>query len=488
MSTPAVTPRPEFGKIFGITYDANTRLPVVRTPRVLKVGIGIPKGKAVHIFMHNGDWIIRFGVWEEKDGKKKLVMKSVYRGNSKVKDVVLSNKRADVEAWYNAHKDEAAFSNRPQKIPHFTFTRRSIVEVEGKPVEVFEPDFEAIEAHGDAPRRIPVVLTSDSPLMQELAFWSATELKCHGDGILAERVVSMGSAKDDNWKEAKERGDKMFVYSPCGKACQYLGKDCKPMSTLNVQLAYAMRLGATAYFTSTGIVSAGQLFSSLTEISEAIHRRGMSICGIPMDLVLGSFRANHEGRPSAQPCVSLELRAAGQKELNRILAENAWVPVKLEEGARQIAGVTDDAAIYDAEPETLAPGLAAEFSDAEFDDSEPVVEESSPAATATAAKTEALSDKLKNAKKETKPDTVKEAKPEPVVEPAAPAASKWPDRQAMNADFNKQKARIGQEAFDGLLSKHSVLMGSLKHDEDKALALFGDMAAAPMAVQDSDPF
>lgn len=485
MSTQTALPRPDFGRLYGITYDASTKLPVVRTPRVLKVGIGIPKGKAVHIFMHNGDWIIRFGVWEKSGDKNKLVMKTVYRGNQNG----LSNKRSDVEAWYNAHKEEAAVSNRPQKIPHFTFTRRSIVEEGGKPIEVFEPDFEAIEAHGDAPRRIPVVLTSDAPLHQELAMWSATELKCHGDGILAERVLSMGSAKDDNWKEAKERGDKMFIYSPCGKACQYLGKDCKPHSTLNIQLAYAMRLGATAYFTTTGIVSAGQLFSSLTEISEAVHRRGVSICGIPMDLVLGSFRANFEGKPAVQPCVSLELRAAGQKELNRILADNAWVPVKLEDGPRQITGVTEDATIYDAAPETLAPGIAAEFSEPDFDDSESA-EESSPAAAATQAKTEALSDKLKNAretkKEEAKPESKAEAKADPKPDTKAP----WADRPTMTSAFNVQKARVGDAKFEEIRQKHDVLMGSLKPEDPRAAAIYADLVASPAkaAADDGDVF
>lgn len=497
MSTPAITPRPEFGKLYGITYDARTKLPMVRTPRVLKVGIGIPKGKAVHIFIHNGDWIIRFGVWEKNGDKNKLVMKTVYRGNTKVtlngSETVLSNKRTDVEAWYNAHKQDAAVSNRPQKIPHFTFTRRTIVEDEGgKPVEVFEPDFEAIEAHGDSPRRIPVMLMSDNPLSQELAFWSATELKCHGDGLVAERVLSMGSAKDDNWKAAKDAGDKMFVYSPCGMACQYLGKECKPHSVLNMQLAHALRIGATAYFTTTGMVSAGQLFSSLTDIAEAIHNKGLSLRGMPMDLVLSSFRANHEGKPSVQPCVFLDLRASSRRELDKILADNAWVPVKLENSIKQIeAPISESGAMYDAETETLAPAINAEFSDPEFDDDEPATEVS-PAATATAAKTEALSEKLKKQK-----EAPKEVKPEPVVEAgptvnvpvqAATPNVPWTDRPSMNTALMTQKARIGQEAFDGLLNKHSVLMGSLKFDDPKAAALYADMVAAPMAVNDGDVF
>jgi hypothetical protein len=509
MSTQAVTPRPEFGKIFGITYDKNTRLPMVRTPRVLKVGIGIPKGKAVHIFMHNGDWIIRFGVWEKSGDKNKLVMKTVYRGNSKVKmgdsEVILSNKRADVEAWYAAHKQDAAVSNRPQKIPHFTFTRRTIVEDEGgKPVEVFEPDFEAIEAHGDSPRRIPIMLMADNPLSQELAFWSAIELKCHGDGLLAERVVSMGSAKDENWKAAKDAGDKMFVYSPCGTSCPYLGKECKPHSVLNMQLAYALRIGATAYFTTTGMVSAGQLFSSLTDIAEAVHNKGISLRGIPMDLVLSSFRANHEGKPSVQPCVFLDLRASSRRELDKILSDNAWVPVRLENGVKQIeAPISEAGAMYDAEAETLAPAINAEFSEPEFDDDEPVTVEASPAATATQAKTEALSEKIRKTREGTAPvATPKDSGAaqsavtkdpggaQNEIQQAGPAAPSipWTDRPTMNSALTAQKARIGQEAYDGLLAKHNVMMGALKFDDPKAAALYADMVAAPMAVNDGDVF
>jgi len=186
-----------------------------------------------------------------------------------------------------------------------------------------------------------------------------------------------------------------------------------------------------------------------------------------MDLVLGSFRANFEGKPAVQPCVSLELRAAGQKELTRILADNAWVPVKLEEGPRQITGVTEDATIYDAAPETLAPGMMAEFSDPEFDDSEPATEEPNPAAAATQAKTEALSDKLKNARK-----------PEAAAAPET-AKAPWTDRPTMTSAFNVQKARVGDARFEEIRQKHDVLMGSLKPEDPRAAAIYADLVASP---------
>lgn len=469
MSTQVVLPRPQFGKLFGITYDKKTKAPLIRISKVMKVGIGISKGRAVHVFMHNGDWVIRFGTWEKTAGKDKLVMKAVYRGNSVIREagveMRLSNERRDVEAWYHAHKQEAAISNRPQKLPHFAFYRKSTVEEQGHIVEVFEPDFEAIEAHGDAPKRIPMCLTTDAPLQQEMAMYSATELKCHGDGIAAERAISMGSAKDAFWSEAKAAGDKMFVYGPCGEGCPYAFKECKPHTTLQLQLTNAWRLGSTAYFTSTGIVTASRLFSSLTEIADFLHRRNLSICGIPVDLVLNSFRANHDGKASAQPYVSLELRAPGRQALEQILAENAWIPARLSQELLA-APVMEEGVVYETE---ALPALIAEFSEPEFDD-EPADVAPSQAAAATDVRTEELGKALANARKQ--PET------------ATPAViSQWTDRQMMNAKMLAEKARIGDERFGEILSQHGTLMGTLSHTSEKAALVFADMVASPNAAE-----
>jgi len=475
MSTQTALPKPDFGRLYGVTYDQETKAAIVRAPRVLKVGIGIPKGRAIHVFMHNGDWIIRFGVWDNSGQKPKLVMKTVYRGNQ----TGLSNKQADVEAWYRAHKNEAVVSNRPQKIPHFTFTQRNIVEDEGgKPVEVFEPDFDAIFAHGDSPKRIPVILTSEAPLRQADEFWSTTELKCHGDGLLAERVLSMGSAKDQYWQQSKDSGLKMFPYQPCRLGgCPHAGKECKFMSSLEMQLAFSLRLGATAYFTSTGEVTAKRLFSSLTSIRALLDKMGYSLVGVPMYLTLSSFRANHEGKASAQPAVSLELTAAGSKALNQLLAENAWTPTKIAEATRQITSAED---VFDAPIEVLAAAINAEFSDAP-------VSEASPAATKTQEKAEALGEKIRKEKeKKAEPVATEAAATAATAQPAATTATPapWPDRQAMNTVLNAQKARIGEAAFESLRTKHGVMMGSLKHDDPKALAFHADLVGFNTKTED----
>lgn len=501
MSTQVAFPKPDFGRLYGITHDAVTKAQVIRPNRVLKVGIGIPKGRAVHIFMHNKEWMIRFGVWEDDNGKKKLKMKTVYRGNSIVKvngvDTKLSNERKDVESWYHAHKNDAAVSNRPQKIQHFTFTARTVREDEGgKPVEIFEPDFEAIEAHGDAPRRIPIVLTTSNPLRQEDQWWTAAELKCHGDGLLGERVLSAGSPKDEWWERAKAAGLKMFPIQPCRLAgCPHAGVDCKNHSNIEFQLAGALRLGSTAYFASTGQVTAERLASSLASIKIPVENMGLSVVGATMYLVLGSFKANKDGKPSIQPAAWLEFTESSMAAMRKVLQETSWTPRAIEQVTRMIEaapGAPDDI----VNSELSAPAVMAEFSDAEFEDEEPAAE-AGPAAAATQAKTDALSEKIAKAK-EGKGAAAPEPGPVvnvPVATPSAvpqPAATQpttpWPDRAGMNAAMNAQKSRIGLAAWESLMTKHSVMMGSLKHDDPKALALYTDAVAAPAIVLDTDVF
>ncbi len=468
MSTQAIQPRPEFGKLYGLTYHRDTKLAIVRPPRSLKVGIGIPKGRAISVFLYGGKWHIRHGVWDKTGGKEKLVMKTVYQGGATVDGVAMANTKEAAEAWHHANKAKAAVSNRPQKISWFYFTRRQVMEdASGKPIEVFEPDFDAIEAHGDCPRRIPVIMSSDRALYQEYAFYTASELKCHGDGILAERSVSMGSAKDEGWQAAKDAGAKMWTYQGgCFRTgCPHAGVDCKPHSTLSIQLASALRLGATAYFTSTGQVTADQLFSSLWEIREPIERRGYSIAGIPMDLVLGSFRANFEGKPTIQPCVSLELRASGAAALRQILDENSWTPMKLDAAPQQqIAAVPEDEdGVYDAPAEIHVSSIAAE-TDADFDDEAPAPP-TPPAATQTRLKQDEIAARLKKQREAT-----------------ALLPFPWTSRIEMHSMLNAIKEKMGDAAFGDALHKHDLMLGTLDHMDRRALGFYNDLQGLPPAV------
>jgi len=387
--------------MFGVTHDRATGQPIIRVPRVLKVGIGIPKGRAISIYIHRGKWIVRFGAWQKVEGKDKFTMVT------KLKDAT----REQAEEYYRLHRDEAPVSNRPQKLPFFTFTKRTLVEEAGKQIEVFEPDFAAIEAHGETPREVDIVIMSDNAYHGEFQMWSATELKCHGDGVNALRVMSMGNDTIPGWKEAKEAGLRMFPIQPCWTdGCPYASESvdannrvvaaqCKPGVTLNFQLANNMRLGATAYFHTTSIRSTTQIFSALSTIKTIAERSGASIVGLPLKMVLTPFRSNHNGQPATQYGVSLELRAEDMKTLRSRFAESVWTPKQIAE-----APIT-------LEPEEIltdasAPAVAAEFYPDEvvYDEEEP--EASAPDASggakaATDDKTAKLADKLK-AEKERK--------------------------------------------------------------------------------------
>lgn len=370
-----MTPR---SMLIGITHNTDLT-PIIRDVKVLKVGIGVPKGRASYIYTFRGEWIARFGAWEEKNDKKTLIMKS-----AKFKT------REAIEEWYAANKLTFAVSNRPQKIPFFTFTRRTMIETNGKPEEVFEPDFAAIEAHGDTPREIDIVFMGDNPLFGQYQAWSASELKCSGDGLVAQRVVQLGNDKWPGWKESVEAKQKTFPVSECAVSglCPYAqegGKDklvCKPNATLTFQLANSIRLGATAYFTTTSIRSTQNLFSSLAIIHGIADRAGASIANTPMKLVLAPFRTNHNGIAATQYGVSLELRAEDAQKLRLLLAESAWKAAP----PRMINAVDEEA------PQISASAVTAEFyPEAEFDDEEPTA---TTAETQTANKTEALAEKL----------------------------------------------------------------------------------------------
>ena len=379
------------GILIGITHDTSL-VPLIREPRVLKVGIGVPKGRACYIYTHQGRWILRYGVMEGT----KLTMATA-QSNGKPGFAT----RQECEQFYFKNRDTFAISNRPQKIPFFTFTVR---RVNDKGEESFDPDFAAIESHGDTPREIDIVFMGDSPLFQEYQAWSATELKCHGDGLNAERILALGNPQWPGWKEAKEANEKYFPVSECfvSGLCPYAadgGRDklvCKPMTTLTFQLAKSIRLGATAYFTSTGFRTAKNLFSSLELIRDIAERVGSGIANTPLKLVLAPFRTAHNGIVATQYGVSLELRTEGVRALQVLLAESAW---KKPTGSPRMITAAD-------EPDLMPSEMTPEFyPEATFEDDEegqqPAAEttaSSSVAASETAKKTEALAERLKEQK------------------------------------------------------------------------------------------
>lgn len=297
-------------KLYGLTHDPVNRRPMVRQVRMLKVGIGFPKGPAIHVFIApNGKWIVEEGLKQPK--------RTEFDSMQKAKAFYMERRRVAPDRTY------------PSKFPYFTFLR---IGMDGG----FIHDFEAIERHGPMPTEIEVVFLNDAPLEQSMQWWTAAELKCEGNGIDARRRLDLAATEDEKKlaETARKVGEKFFpIIDGCHmRGCPYSrGKDnkaplCKPHSRLMFQLAYNPTLGGTAVFDSTGWGSGANLFSCLHQV-RSITGRGDAdvgrVAGIPLQMVLRPYRTSHNGQPSTQYGVSLQLRAADAQSLVRNVIEKA---------------------------------------------------------------------------------------------------------------------------------------------------------------------
>lgn len=312
MATAHAMPNP--AKMFGICHDADGSA-LVRVPRVLKVGIGMPRGKDIRVYIDaSGEWKVRVG-----DNVKPC------------KDM------EDAKKAYRSLKANAPEIKYPRKLEYFTFTRPA---GDG----TFDPDFEAIEAHGPFPREVDIMFTEDRPLQAEYQMWTASELKCHGDGINALRVLSMANNKEEVElaKQAAAEGSKFFPLvkgcftceCPYGKATfkdtdkgkKEIAAPCKPHARIQFQLLSAPRLGGVSQFDTTSIRTISQLFSCLhtfyTFTGRGDPEKGV-VSGIPLKLVLHPFKVNHGGQPSTAYSVSLEFRAESATKLRQSLIDHA---------------------------------------------------------------------------------------------------------------------------------------------------------------------
>ena len=147
------------GIMIGLTHEEDGT-PRVRVPKLLKVGIGLPRGPALNVFIHNdGKWWFRMG----KYANGKMAFTTVAK---------LDN-RQQAESFYHENVGKADVCKYPRKLSFFTFTRPTITEAG---TEIFEPDFEAIEASGVMPTEIDVVFMDNDPFQGAYQMWSQTEL------------------------------------------------------------------------------------------------------------------------------------------------------------------------------------------------------------------------------------------------------------------------------------------------------------------------
>ena len=291
--------------VYGLTHDVDGT-PRVIEPKTTKVGIGLAKGKALHVYLDQaGKWVV-------------YVAKEPRRFDTK----------AEAKKFYREAKVNAPERAYPQRLPYFTFNRVS-------PDGLFEPDWDVVESHGPLPTEIDIIFTRDEPFAASYQMWGSTERKCDGDGINAMRVLSLASTADEKAlaAQAERNGEKYFpIVSGCyTRGCPYAKAQgdkppvCRPHGRLLFQLLNAPRLGGTAYFDTTGWRSISQLFSCISTF-KAVTGQGDAergfVAGIPLKMVLRPYRTQHNGKATTQYGVSLEFRAESAYDLKRQLVEH----------------------------------------------------------------------------------------------------------------------------------------------------------------------
>ncbi len=423
MATQQVSPMA--GHLYGMTHDATTGAAIIRKPKVLKVGIGIPKGPALNVWMQRDPdgivrWKIQFG-YKSKDGEAQFKTYST---------------RAEAEARFNASYANAPKCPFPRKLPYFTFTKGTIIGDR----EQYIPDFDAIEAHGPTPTELDVIFVENQPLQASFQAWSSSQLRCKGDGKNAMRIVDWCDTPEHKAASdlAKSAGEKYFpIVGGCwtnGCPHQFPGQQggkevpaaCKPNGVVNFQPLVSIRVGGTASFTTTGIKSVIGMFSSLYDITEVLGFAGGQLRGVPLKMVLRPFRSNHNGQAATQYAVAFEFRAKDIAALREGLLNNVLDMGRIAGGGdapRMLIDSGDDA--IDIPTVTAADAQAVTdefFPDGEDTDAPPEDVAAPPAAaTATDVKTAALSDKVEAAKR--RKDAAKTAAPVVIPAPAEGAAT-----------------------------------------------------------------
>lgn len=396
----------DFSRLYGVTHDLSTAEPIVQEPKLLKVSIGAPKGKAILVYTQPTDttavkWWIKVGAGRD------------------TKDQSFAT-RKEVEKAYRDLYDKAPELSYPRKLSFFTFSRPT---ADG----FMEPDFDAIEAHGPMPTEIDVVFMSEEPFEAAYAMWSATELRCKGNGVDAERLVRFmaedKSATDDEKglvKIAQSVGlRRTLVLGGCAeKGCRFSKPDtrgnkelpppCKLSGDLKFQLANKLRIGGTAYFHTSGFKSVRQIFSALqifrTLTGRGDYRRGW-LSGLPFRMVVRPYMTKHNGQAAKQYGIGLEFRADTVAQLKQKMLEQAFefretmgVPRQLPSSSIDPSETGDliDEEIDEIPEAAEASAIAAEFYP-EADDSPTPQSANTQAATATSAKTESLRERVKAA-------------------------------------------------------------------------------------------
>lgn len=446
--------KPNLKVMYGLTHDLDGA-PIVRVPKVVKVQIGQPKGPDVAVYIAADDqWRVLYnnsksvsegGKLRAYAGKDRAQAEAAYR------DLITSATEGTLPKLVKGPKCE----NRkfPSKLPYFTFSKQN---GDG----TYEPDWDAIEAHGHCPTEIEIVFVDNAPFQAQYQMWSASELLCTGDGMNAERnAVKLPSGHEAAAQVALKAHQKMFPIingcHACGCAYGIPGEKngkptappCKPHGRLQFQLVSSLRLGGTAQFDTTSFRSVSQIFSCLQQFlaftGNGDANRGW-LAGIPLLMCLRKFK-HSQGNAYA---VSLEFRAESVTALRTKIIEAG----STFRAAIDMVPPAPAASVPPARQITAGGAVEAREMTSEFYDDLPETDEGAPKvgdmAAATATREGALAAKLAAAKATAVPVVEAEIITEDMVEesdendanedydptqPVPPAVTDGPTEEEMRA-------------------------------------------------------
>ena len=217
--------------------------------------------------------------------------------------------------------DPAQGRKAPTKLDCFVFLRKSAAEQ-----NKWEIDDKLTKAYGQKCKAFEIVLVDDeleNVFPTRLAWFTASECKCHGDGQTATRRTA-------------EHPDGQ-PWTPCGKACPDFERgDCKPSGDLRFMLAAFPQLGAVARIHTSSYRSIMQISSSLQQIQTITGGR---LAGIRANLVVRPEKTSYLGKDEKRHsttvfALNLEIQAEGIRELVSHMTDHA----RLFEHTRKLLG------------------------------------------------------------------------------------------------------------------------------------------------------
>ncbi len=208
----------------------------------------------------------------------------------------------------------------PQKLDHFLISTKS---VSGDWVEDQELT-EELKPDDNPLRSLDIVLLSDDieeVFKTELAWWSATEKKCHGDGRTATRSTSIVPNAEKDFP-----GERWIPWKGCGFNCPDLeGTKCKPSGQLYFMFPERPVLGSVCAYFTTSYKTIRQIVSSLQTIKDVTGGR---LKGIPLKMVLRPGRTQYKDKSGKSQrsnafFVNLEFQSDDYKRLMTSLLEES---------------------------------------------------------------------------------------------------------------------------------------------------------------------